>query len=428
MTLNSRSKQGKGSSSPEISARRREKGINTSRLGLLILIGVVLAAAGEAVPRETLLEKAISQLLFFTAIVLAGGTILALFFQIRISKRIQAATLTGVAVLLFERILLLGQIATANLDFTWPAILVWIAAGFLRVGNTTGIALLILGILFALLDISQQNLNLRREQRERERSEALRADLQNRVVFLQRFKSLGVLAGGIAHDFNNLLTRIAANAGLLEEDAFPDSDSKQRFSVIGHAVSEGTVLSRRLLACSGKGHFIMKTVRLADLVRSQEPLLRSLIPAQLTLQFSLDDGTPDILADEEQIEELLVDLIHNAAESIQNGEGVISVSVGSVRAERTGLDAFYPNEPQPGEVFSFLDVIDDGCGIDIEALEQVFEPFFTTKGPGRGLGLSAALGVVTGHNGFISLRLREEGGTEVRVLFPIATDESPVDS
>jgi PAS domain S-box-containing protein len=241
---------------------------------------------------------------------------------------------------------------------------------------------------------------------ERKQLERERRELELQMLHAEKLRSLGVLAGGIAHEFNNLLTAILGNAGLAHREAEPGSRTRRRVEQIEAAAQRAADLTRQLLAYSGRGTFVLERVDLSQLVREMADLLRLSLPKHVRLTVDCAAHLPAIHGDPGQWRQLLVNLVHNAAEAIEGGEGSVVV--------RTGVESA---PAAPGRAV-FLEVTDDGCGIAEPDRERIFEPFFTTKVAGRGLGLAAVAGIVRGHGGTIDLVSGSSRGSTFRVRVP----------
>jgi PAS domain S-box-containing protein len=255
---------------------------------------------------------------------------------------------------------------------------------------------------------------------ERRRLEEERLRLERQLQHAQKLESLGVLAGGIAHDFNNLLVGILGNLDLALRDLPPGLPAWQTVSDAEHAARRAADLSRQMLAYSGRGRFLVERVALHALVREMVPLLATSISKKASLNLALDETAPPLSGDVTQIRQVVMNLVINASEAIGDGGGTITVSTGAgdFTANRLG-QLSYCDEPLTGR-YVWLDVKDTGAGMDAATTERIFEPFFTTKFTGRGLGLSAVLGIVRGHRGALDVRSRIGAGTTFRVLFPAA--------
>jgi PAS domain S-box-containing protein len=261
-------------------------------------------------------------------------------------------------------------------------------------------------------------LMISRDITERKQAEAERMELERRLLHAQKLESLGVLAGGIAHDFNNLLLAMLGNLELAQEK-LPAGD-RARLSVEQaiHAAQRAADLTRQLLAYSGRGQFIVHPLDLSRLVEENVHLFRAVLSKSTSLSLALYSPLPAVLADAAQMQQVVMNLLTNAAEALQDGKGEITLSTGVQDCTLDDMAHSRLDERPPAGRFVFLQVMDTGVGMDAEALSRLFEPFFTTKVAGRGLGMSAVLGIVRGHQGAIFVDSTPGRGTCVRVLFP----------
>ncbi len=148
-------------------------------------------------------------------------------------------------------------------------------------------------------------------------------------------------------------------------------------------------------------------------------LIRASIPKYVRVHFELDENEPEIDADKSQIQQLLMNLIINAAEAISAEGGNVRISTDRIRLEKI-TSGFYPGEALPPGDYIVLAIRDDGHGMPEETRARIFDPFFTTKFTGRGLGLAAALGIVRGHRGGITVESVPGAGTTFRIYFPVS--------
>jgi PAS domain S-box-containing protein len=255
----------------------------------------------------------------------------------------------------------------------------------------------------------------------RKRAEEERRRLETQLQHTQKLESLGILAGGIAHDFNNLLTSILGygDLALLE---LPSISAAR--PLIGEAIEgarRAAELTRQLLAYSGKGRFVVEPVQLSALTEEMSRLLQISISKKCVMKYNLTRELPTIEADAAQMRQIVMNLILNASEAIGDSSGVIAVTTGVMHCDRAFLAETYLDDNLPAGRYVYLEVADTGSGMSEETRSRIFDPFFTTKFTGRGLGLSAVLGIVRGHRGAIKCSSEPGVGTTFRVLFP-ATD------
>jgi two-component system, cell cycle sensor histidine kinase and response regulator CckA len=276
----------------------------------------------------------------------------------------------------------------------------------------------IVGAVMVVRDLTEQKLA---EATHRENEEALQQS--------QKLESIGVLAGGIAHDFNNLLTGIMGNAGLARR-AILAGRSEQAATLLRDVLSaseRAADLTRQLLAYAGKGRFVVLPVDLCKLVSEVSTLIRASISKKITLVIDVPDDCPLVEADRAQLQQLVMNLVINGGEAIGDEPGTLTVRVRTEhfteRRERPRTEGF----PIVTGEYVRIDVTDTGAGMDLETRGRIFEPFFTTKFLGRGLGLSAALGIVRGHRGAIGVRSEPGQGTTFTVLLPVPRESRRID-
>jgi len=252
---------------------------------------------------------------------------------------------------------------------------------------------------------------------ERVRASHEREALLSRAMEEQRLESLGRLAGSIAHDFNNLLVGILGNASLAASLAPEGGRLRACIDDIERATQRASSLAQQMLACSGKGRFVVEDATLNQVIQHVDELLRASVPRTIQLQLQLADELPAIQADVSQIHQLVANLVANAADAIQD-DGQIVIQTGAVHVEHRAPDPERASPPIAPGHYVFVEVRDDGCGMSPETQEKMFEPLFTTRPGRRGLGLTAIGGIVSGHSGFVRVRSEVGRGTTVRILFP----------
>jgi PAS domain S-box-containing protein len=261
---------------------------------------------------------------------------------------------------------------------------------------------------------------LARDVTERKQAEEERRTLERRMQQTQKLESLGVLAGGIAHDFNNLLVGVLSNAELALAslgDGLTADPARQRVLDIKNAALRASELTNQMLAYSGRGHFEVRSISLNEMVRDMKHLLSASISKKAQVDYYLASELPPVRADVAQMHQLVMNLITNASEALEDRAGAIRVRTGVAQVADAVPDLYGPTPLAPGQ-YVFLEVTDNGCGMDAETRARLFEPFFTTKFTGRGLGLSAVQGIMRGHAGGITLRTAVNVGTTIRVLLP----------
>lgn len=238
--------------------------------------------------------------------------------------------------------------------------------------------------------------------------------LQTQLQFAQRLEMVGTLAGGIAHDFNNLLTPILGYSTLLEAEPL-DPRVRAKLAHITEAASRARLVVQQILAFSRQQEPHRRSVSLTTLVTSTLSLMSATIPSTITIRSHIETEI-EVYVDPGQIEQVLVNLITNAAQAFRNRAGHIDVRI-SARDLKLGESRLRPGR------YAQLQVLDDGPGMSDSISSHVFEPFFTTKpvGEGSGLGLSVAHGIMESHEGLITVASQLGKGTEFTLLIPLPT-------
>ncbi|MBT3379136.1 MAG: response regulator [Lentisphaerae bacterium] len=252
-----------------------------------------------------------------------------------------------------------------------------------------------------------------------------RRRIEGRVRQLDKLESLGVMAGGIAHDFNNLLMGILGNADLALRELAPVSPARDMIKDIRRSAQSAADLCKQMLAYSGKGQFVVRTVDLNELIRGMMHLLASSVPQKNTICYELGQDMPPVDVDMTQMRQIIMNLVTNAAEALQGSSGRIFLSTGVKECDRDFFLTTHLAEEKPSGAYVCLEVKDTGQGIEPRAFERIFDPFYTTKFIGRGLGLPAVLGVVRGHGGAIRVNSEPGQGTTITVLLPRSENELP---
>lgn len=254
---------------------------------------------------------------------------------------------------------------------------------------------------------------------DRKKAEEERRKLEQQFQQAQKLESLGVLAGGIAHDFNNILTIILGHCFMAMENVDSGLPHKAHVLQIEGAANRAADLCRQMLAYAGKNPLVQTQVNLWLLLDEMVKMLTSAIKKNVTIELDLTRDVPKIAGDNSQIQQIVMNLIINAAEAIGDNNGTIRVAL-----TKTTVDAGQANTDFLGNTilvgrYACLEVSDTGCGMDNETQKRIFEPFYTTKFTGRGLGMSAILGIIKAHNGALQLSSEPGVGTTFKVYFPL---------
>lgn len=241
--------------------------------------------------------------------------------------------------------------------------------------------------------------------------------LQKQLELADRLASLGTMAAGAAHELNNPLAVVVGNAGFVAEE-LQRSDACQRLPAVREALSDiQSAASRMSRIVSDLRNFsrpVESTDSAANLLRCVESAVR-LTAHQFNHRATVSTRfgpTPRVNADEGRLEQVLVNLLVNAAHAIEPGN-----------LEKNSV-LLTTDTDEKGD--AVIEVSDTGSGMPEDVAARIFEPFFTTKSPGvgTGLGLSICHGIVQSMGGVISVRTEPGKGTTFRIILPHATDQS----
>ena len=249
-------------------------------------------------------------------------------------------------------------------------------------------------------------------------AEQERERLAEQLRTTQKWEIIGTLAGGIANEFNNMLTPILGFGTLAMDEAEPGSRIHKRLERVLSAANRSRELAQQLMTFSRQEEPQRSRIRLGEAVEKTLKLLRATLPVNIEMQQRSSVDNDHILADADQINQLLVNLSTNAHHAMPDG-GVLSIEINAVK--------------DPGELTDFgttlqnhdvlrLTVRDTGTGMDAETSERAFEPFFTTKAAEQrsGLGLAVSRGIVANHGGVLRVESAPGEGTSIHVYLPAA--------
>jgi signal transduction histidine kinase len=242
---------------------------------------------------------------------------------------------------------------------------------------------------------------------------------QEQLVQSAKLAAIGELAASVAHELNNPLMVISGRAQLLLRQVPPDSSHGHSLTLMVDEAHRASGIVRNMLDFARKRDSIVQRISLNDVIDRALALLEArLESARIDVARIFDGGLPDVAGDRDQLTQVFVNLISNAADAMPHG-GVVTI-------ETEGLSAGFDAEPETAVVA----VRDIGGGIAPERLARIFEPFYTTKAEGRGtgLGLSVSLGIVRQHGGRIEVDTVAGDGTAMRVLLPGFAEPSDVRS
>ena len=241
---------------------------------------------------------------------------------------------------------------------------------------------------------------------------------EERLHQSQKLESLGVLAGGIAHDFNNLLTGMLGQTSLAKFKLARGLPVTEHIDKAITSAERAADLTRQLLAYAGKGKFQIMALNLSELIRETTGLLETALPNRAELQLQLDDALPMIEADRSQIQQVVMNLVINAAEALHEEGGHVRITTRHQTLSANDDTSSYMGDELLPAAYVTLEIFDNGCGMDGKVISRIFDPFFSTKTHGHGLGLAATLGIMRTHHGGIQVQSQPGSATTFTLLFP----------
>ncbi len=267
-----------------------------------------------------------------------------------------------------------------------------------------------------LSNLKKENEKLARDRKRSavEREENLRAG---------KVEGLEVLASGLAREVEPLLAGILSQTGVALSELALDSPLRRGVEEIEEAALSANALTSTLSALSKNGRADVQRVHLGDLLRESEHSLRAAVKpgARLDVSFlesSEESPLPSLRGDARLLGELVLALVLNASDAAPDENGWIRIATGTTEVDAELLNRAYLGKGKSPGSYLFLDVEDNGVGMDEETLSQIFVPFFTTRKRHRGLGLAIVLAAVRAHGGFLTVDTVPGKGTIFRALFP----------
>ena len=284
----------------------------------------------------------------------------------------------------------------------------------------------------AELVIANKELSFQNDEKEKRATELVIANkklvfeneakilLEHQLQHSQRMESLGVLSGGIAHDFNNILAVIIGHCELTKMNF---ETAMKNIPIILSAAERGAELCEQMLEYAGNAELNITHIDMAKQVSETVIMLKEMLPQNAVINTEFLEKTPMIEGDASQLQQVIMNLIINASESIGTEQGEVKISLTKLEVIADKSIEDYNGQLIPAGEYICLEVIDNGCGMNKETLEKIFEPFYTTKFTGRGLGMSAVLGIIKSHAGALQLFSQLGQGTTFKVYLPALINE-----
>ncbi len=253
---------------------------------------------------------------------------------------------------------------------------------------------------------------------QQKKAEEEKCKLEEQVRHSQKLEAIGTLAGGIAHDFNNILSILMGYTELSLRAIPSEHVAHNHITHIEKAITRARDIIQQLLTFSRKVDILKKPVDIGPIISEALAFLRSTIPANIDIRLNLDINKEMILADPSQMHQVIMNLCVNAAQALQNRDGIITITVGT---RHLSPDKIENCSSLPEGNYVAIDINDNGPGIPQEIAGRIFDPYFTTRGKqkGSGMGLAVVHGIIKNHDGCITMRSNPEQGTTFTVYLPI---------
>lgn len=257
---------------------------------------------------------------------------------------------------------------------------------------------------------------------DRKRAESEREKLEIQSRQLQKMESLGRMAGAIAHHFNNQLAAVMLNLDLAISDLPRNAGPVESLTEAMQSVQKAVEISTLMLTYLGQTTVKCEPLDLSEVCRQSLSMLRSGLPKNMVLESDLASPGPTVFASVNQLQQLITNLVTNAWEASDAGEGFIRLTVQTVPAAVIPAANRFPIDWQPQDTaYACLKVADAGCGIANENIEKIFDPFYSTKFTGRGMGLAVVFGIVRALHGTVTVETAPGRGSTFQIFLTVST-------
>ena len=259
---------------------------------------------------------------------------------------------------------------------------------------------------------------------ELKRAQEEKKKLETQLQHAQKMEAIGTLAGGIAHDFNNLLAVISGNVELALDTVPESNPARFNLDEIRTASWRARDVVRQLLSFARKTSYERKPIKIIPVIKESIQLLRATIPTTIEIRQNIKKDINDtVLAEQTQIQQVLINLITNASHALGETGGIIEIEIQNIILKENSFSSTF--DLIPGNYLK-ITVTDTGQGILPDVIDRIFDPYFTTKGIGKGSGMGLAVvhGIIKSHNGAISVESNIGKGTTFIILLPVIEKEA----
>ncbi len=253
-----------------------------------------------------------------------------------------------------------------------------------------------------------------------------RRRIEQQMMRSQKLESVGRLAGGIAHDFNNELSGMLGYASLLKSKLSSDSPLYSHVEMLEQGAQRAARMTKQLLTLARHQEFKPEMIQFNNCVERAMQFVHGSLPAYINTRLELCPLEKPVPGDAVNIEQVLINLLLNARDSIRESGSII------VKTEITKFEEPFRAVTgliHPGKYLK-CSIIDDGTGMTNQAKEHLFEPFFSTKGIGKGTGLGLAMvyQIILRHKGFIDYESEWRKGTSIHLYFPFVRQDTATEA
>jgi PAS domain S-box-containing protein len=256
-------------------------------------------------------------------------------------------------------------------------------------------------------------------------AESEKRKIEHQLMQSQKMDAMGTLAGGIAHDFNNIISAIMGQVELGQLQVNDVAKVKERFDGVLQAAQRAKALVQQILMFCRRSDQKKEVTDITVLFKETLDLLRASLPANIVIESHLDAKESSVLADPNQIHQVIMNLGTNAYHAMDAKGGTLSVRLENICIDN--LDFEGGTDLKKGKYVK-ITISDTGHGIAAENIKRIFDPYFTTqkKGKGAGLGLALVHGIVEEHQGSISVKSKIEEGTSFKILLPCLEESGAI--
>ena len=242
-----------------------------------------------------------------------------------------------------------------------------------------------------------------------------RKRLESRILRAQRVESIGIFASGIVHDLNNVFSPMLVGVHVLKRKLH-DQRSRRLINNIESSAKYGSEMARQVLSFVKGAQGVHTKLNPKKIIKDIFRQLDNIIPDDIHVQTRLPENISSIMGDETQLHQVLINLCTNARDAMPMG-GELTLAAENTLVTKEMAEEY--SSAAQGEYVLFS-ISDTGTGIPSSEVHKIFEPFYTTKelGKGTGLGLSITLGIVKGHNGFITVESAKGKGSTFKIFLP----------